>query len=110
MQSMTFLDHVQGPALLAVLCLLIFVEECGVPLPFAPGDVLLAVCGLAIRRGGLNPVLAVAAVYLSTLAGAMTGRELFDVAGTRLLRLFSGSEHLPGPLERARRLLRGIRR
>jgi membrane protein DedA with SNARE-associated domain len=101
----TYIEHLQGPALLGVLCLVIFVEECGVPVPFAPGDLLLVICGVAIRHGGLNPVLAVGAVYLTTLAGAMTGRAVFEVAGVRLLRLI-GSTRLRGGLERAARHVR----
>ena len=103
---MTYVDQLHGPALLAALCLVIFVEECGVPIPFAPGDLLLAACGLAIRGGGLDPLIAVPAVYLSTIAGAMTGREVFDVAGARLLRRLTGSTRLAGGLDRAARLVR----
>jgi membrane-associated protein len=102
----TYLDHFHGPALLAALCLVIFVEECGVPIPLAPGDLLLAACGLAIRGGGLDPLIAVPAVYLSTIAGAMTGREVFDVAGARLLRRLTGATRLGGGLDRAARLVR----
>jgi membrane-associated protein len=98
---MSFLDHVRGPELLALLCLLVFVEECGVPVPFAPGDVLLVACGLAIRAGDLNPAVALAAVYASTLAGAAAGREVFELGGARLL----GPTRLRGSLDRAARLL-----
>jgi membrane-associated protein len=102
----TAVEQLRGPALLGALCLLIYVEECGVPLPFAPGDLLLVVCGLAIRSGNLNPVAAVAAVYLVTVAGAMSGRELFDVAGARLLRRLAGPARLEATLDRGTRLLR----
>ena len=103
---MTFVDQFHGPALLGALCLVIFVEECGVPMPFAPGDLLLAACGLAIRDGGLDPVVAVPAVYLSTIAGAMSGREVFDVAGARLLRRFAGTSRWRRGLDRAGRFVR----
>jgi membrane-associated protein len=102
----TYLQQLHGPLLLAALCLLIFIEECGVPVPFAPGDLLLAACGLAIRSRGLDPLLAVPAVYASTIAGAMTGREVFDVAGARLLRRLTGATRFGGGLDRAARLLR----
>lgn len=102
---MTAIDHLHGPALLGVLCLVILVEELGVPVPLAPGDLLLALCGLAIRAGNLHPVIAVAAVYLATIAGAMSGRELFEAVGARLLRRLTGTTRLRGPLERAARLL-----
>jgi membrane-associated protein len=101
----TFVDQLHGPALLAALCLVIFVEECGVPVPFAPGDLLLAACGLAIRSRGLDPLVAIPAVYASTLAGAMVGREVFDLAGARLLRRLTGTTRLRGGLDRAARLV-----
>jgi membrane-associated protein len=101
----TYVDQFHGPGLLAALCLVIFVEECGVPVPFAPGDLLLAACGLAIRGGGLDPLIAVPAVYLSTIVGAMTGREVFDVAGARLLRRLTGSTWIGGGLDRAAHLV-----
>ncbi|HEY7201512.1 MAG TPA: VTT domain-containing protein [Candidatus Dormibacteraeota bacterium] len=102
---MTSIEQLHGPVLLGVICLLIFVEECGVPLPFAPGDLLLALCGLAIRNGSLHPLLAIAAVYLTTIAGAMCGRELFEVVGARILRRLTGTTRLRGSLDRAARLL-----
>jgi len=104
--TLTSIEQLEGPLLLGILCLLIFIEEVGVPLPFAPGDLLLAVCGLAIRNGSLNPVLAVATVYLTTIVGAMVGRELWEVAGARLLRRLAGATRMTGPLDRAGRLLR----
>jgi membrane protein DedA with SNARE-associated domain len=99
-----FITSLDGLALLAAVGFLVFVEECGVPLPFAPGDLLLAVCGLAIAAGRLNPVLAVGVVYGATVVGAMCGREVFSLAGSRILHRFYGSE-LPGPLERVSRIL-----
>src|SRR5215470_5952591 len=107
---MTYLDHLHGPVLLAALCLVIFVEECGVPVPLAPGDLLLATCGLAIRTQGLDPLLVVAAVYLCTVAGAMTGREVFDLAGVRLLRPLTASLRPLGAWAPATRLGGGLDR
>lgn len=103
---LTAIQQVHGYALLGVLCLVIFVEEIGVPIPLAPGDLLLAICGLAIRDGSLHPVAAVAAVYLTTIAGAMAGREVFERFGAPLLRRLTGSTRLRGPLERAAHLVR----
>jgi membrane protein DedA with SNARE-associated domain len=101
----TEIEQLHGPVLLGIICLLIFIEECGVPLPFAPGDLLLAVCGLAIHNGSLHPVLGLAAVYLTTIGGAMAGREIFARVGAPLLRRLTGSTRLQGPLERAAALL-----
>lgn len=97
--------QLQGMALLAVVCLLLTVEEFGVPMPFAPGDLLLAVVGIAIATGELHPVVGIGASLLSVIAGALAGRELFAAAGQRILRRLYGDE-LPGPLERAAGILR----
>jgi membrane-associated protein len=101
-----YLFQLHGLALLGALCLVLFVEECGVPMPFAPGDLLLALAGLAIRDGRLHPLVAVAAIYVSSVAGALLGRELFALLGARLLRRLTRSGRLSGPLDRAARLLR----
>jgi len=51
------LDGLSGAALVAGLCLLVFVEELDVPLPFAPGDVVLIACGLTAAADHLNALL-----------------------------------------------------
>lgn len=98
--------HMHGPAFLGVICLLIFIEECGVPVPFAPGDLLLALTGLGIRHGTIDPVLGTVAVYLATVAGAMTGREVFAAIGARLLRWLARSRRFGGQADRASGVLR----
>ena len=42
MNPITFVQGLSGTTLIAAICVLMFVEETGVPLPFAPGDVVLA--------------------------------------------------------------------
>jgi membrane protein DedA with SNARE-associated domain len=70
---------------IAVICCLIMLEELGVPMPFAPGDLLLVVAGVGIATGHLNPLLVVAATYVSALLGAIVGREVFERIGTATL-------------------------
>jgi membrane-associated protein len=74
-----------GYAPIAVICCLILLEELGIPMPFAPGDLLLVMAGVAIATGHLNPLLVVAATYVSALLGAVTGREVFERIGTAAL-------------------------
>jgi len=38
---MTSIENLGGMALILAICGLLFVEELGVPLPFAPGDIVL---------------------------------------------------------------------
>jgi energy-coupling factor transport system substrate-specific component len=100
------IQSLEGGALLAVICILLFLEECGLPLPFAPGDLLLAVGGIAIAGGRINPAVFVAAAAASTLAGAALGREIFARVGFERLMRVAGRLHARKPLQRASEILR----
>jgi energy-coupling factor transport system substrate-specific component len=106
MNAIGWVQGLQGLTLIVIVSGLLFVEELGVPLPFAPGDLLLAIAGIAIASGQVNPVLAVALVYSAIAAGAIIGRELFSLLGwERLIRVARPlSAH--GALERAAELMR----
>jgi membrane protein DedA with SNARE-associated domain len=47
----SFLQGLHGAVALALLTGLLFAEEAGVPLPFAPGELTLLVAGLLIVSG-----------------------------------------------------------
>jgi len=88
------------------ICGLLFVEECGVPLPFAPGDLVLMLGGIAIATQGVNPVLFVVAASLASIAGALVAREILKRAGAPALMKVAARLHVQGPIDRASRLLR----
>jgi energy-coupling factor transport system substrate-specific component len=95
----------EGTTLVAVICALMFLEEIGVPLFFAPGDIVLAAAGVAVAGGRVNPAALVGAVFVTCLVGAMLGREIFARIGwDRLMRL-AGPLRIRKPLERASILL-----
>lgn len=75
-----------GYGQVAGICVLILLEELGVPMPFAPGDLLLVLVGVSIATTHVNPVVVVLATYVSAIAGAMAGRELFARLGIAALR------------------------
>jgi energy-coupling factor transport system substrate-specific component len=105
MNPITWVQALQGPGLVAVICGLMFVEETGVPLPFAPGDLVLAIGGIAVAGGRVNPFLLVGAVFLSITVGALLGREGGQLLGwTRLMRV-AEPLRARAPLERAASLL-----
>ena len=85
---------------------LLFIEECGVPLPFAPGDLVLMLGGIAIATQGVNPVLLVVAASLASIAGALVAREILKRAGAPALMKVAIRLHVQGPIDRASRLLR----
>src|SRR6202163_403178 len=82
-----------------------FIEETGVPLPFAPGDLVLAIGGIAIAGGRVNPVMLVAAVVFSITLGAIIGRQAARLLGWDRLMKVAAPLHARGPLERAASLL-----
>ncbi len=48
MNPITSIASLSGDLLLVVIAGLVFVEETGIPIPFAPGDLLLIIAGVAI--------------------------------------------------------------
>lgn len=100
------IGRLSGDLLIVVLAGLVFIEESGVPVPFAPGDLLLIIAGIAIASDTVDPLPMVAALLLATVLGAMTGREVFSAVGRpALLRIADALRFRPA-LERATRLLR----
>src|SRR5437870_5343862 len=82
-----------------------FIEETGVPLPFAPGDLILALGGIAVAGGRVNPVLLVAAVAVSITVGALIGRGAAALLGWERLMRIAEPLRARGPLERAAGML-----
>jgi membrane-associated protein len=102
----TSIAHLSGALLVAVLATLMFIEETGVPVPFAPGDLLLLIAGIAIASDTVEPVPTVAALLVATVAGAMIGREVFAAVGRPALVKIAETLRFGPALERATRLLR----
>jgi len=100
-----WVQGLNGATLIAVICGLMFLEEVGVPLPFAPGDLVLAIGGIAIAAGRVNAWLFVPAVTVVILIGASLGREIFALLGWNRLMRVAEPLHARGPLERASGLL-----
>ena len=70
-----------GLTLACTIGALLFIEETGVPIPFAPGDLLLAIGGIAIAAGRVSPLQLVPVVFLAVVGGAVVGREIFAMVG-----------------------------
>ena len=85
MSEEIWLLNVSGYGLIAVICGLIVVEELGVPMPFAPGDLMLVVAGASIASAHLNPLIVAAGVYVAAVAGATAGREIYERIGVAAL-------------------------
>jgi len=100
-----WVQGLNGSTLIVVICGLMFLEEVGVPLPFAPGDLVLAIGGIAIAGGRVHPAVFVGAVAVTILGGAVLGREIFARLGWRRLMRVAEPLHARGALERASALL-----
>jgi membrane-associated protein len=70
-----------GDLLTGVIAALLFIEEVGVPIPFAPGDLMLIIGGIAIASGTVQATAFIPAVILASIAGALVGREIFALIG-----------------------------
>jgi len=81
MNPITSIGSLSGDLLLVVITGIVFVEETGIPIPFAPGDLLLIIAGVAIASDTVDAVPMVSALLLATILGAMVGREVFAAVG-----------------------------
>src|SRR5260370_28575126 len=70
-----------GYPLIAVICGLIVLEELGIPMPMAPGDLMLVLVGASIAAGPGNPLVGALATVLAALLRAFGRRELFPRVG-----------------------------
>jgi membrane-associated protein len=95
-----------GDLLIGVIAGLVFIEESGIPVPFAPGDLLLIIAGIAIASDTVEPVPMVAAILVASVVGAMVGREVFAAVGRPALMRAADALGFRPALERATRLLR----
>jgi membrane-associated protein len=95
-----------GDLLIAVIAGLVFIEESGIPVPFAPGDLLLIIAGIAIASDTVEPIPMVAALLTASVVGAMVGREVFAAVGRPALMKAADALGFRSGLERATRLLR----
>jgi membrane-associated protein len=100
------IGSLSGDLLLAVIAGLVFVEETGIPIPFAPGDLLLIIAGIAIASDTVDPLPMVGALLLATVLGAMIGREVFAAVGRPALLKAADALGFRPALERTTELLR----
>lgn len=103
---MSVLNAFHGWSAVIVLCSLIFVEEAGMPLPMAPGDLLLVGAGVLISTGDLDPMVFLPLALLASVAGAMVGYTWTRAIGTRALWALAGRLGAEAHLERAADRLR----
>ncbi len=83
---MDFLTGLHGAVATILLCVLLFIDEAGVPLPFIPNEVLLIVAGLLIASGSLNPFVFYPIACVALVGGSFSGYSWARRVGPRRLR------------------------
>jgi membrane protein DedA with SNARE-associated domain/uncharacterized RDD family membrane protein YckC len=74
-------------------------------LPFAPGDLLLVLGGLAIATGSVNALILGVCVTLAIISGAMLGREVFALVGRAALERAASVLRFKPALDRVSRMV-----
>jgi membrane protein DedA with SNARE-associated domain/DNA-binding transcriptional ArsR family regulator len=103
---MAFLQGLHGTVAIIVLCTLLFAEEAGVPLPFAPGELTLIVAGLLIAVGAINPFVFLPLAVIACIAGALLGYSWAGLIGTGGLRSIAERLHQTKAFDRVENRLR----
>lgn len=104
---MTLISGLHGVVATVLLCGLLFAEEAGIPLPFAPGELTLLAAGLLIATGGLDPFAFIPLAVAACVGGALIGFSWSQVLGERGLRALAVRLHQEPTLDRAASRLRG---
>ena len=86
---------------IAIICLLLYLEEAGLPLPVAPGEAVLLGAGLLIATGTDPFWLVIPLAYAAVVAGIVTAYAWAHWIGPRRLRTLAQRLHAGGPYDRA---------
>jgi membrane-associated protein len=101
---MSGLLHMNGMAAMVLICAVLFAEECGVPLPLLPGDLLLVAGGIIAATGHLSLAVFIAATTLAMCGGGIIGHGWSHAVGRpalgRLAARLGQRERLDGVLRR----------
>ncbi|MGH7723361.1 MAG: VTT domain-containing protein [Candidatus Dormibacteria bacterium] len=97
---MSFLQGLHGVVAVVLLCGLLFAEESGVPLPFAPGEIVLLAAGLLIAAGGLDPYVFIPLAMAACILGSFVGYGWARLVGERGLVSLAQRLHQQRNLER----------
>jgi membrane-associated protein len=100
-----FLTGLHGAVATVLICVLLFIDEAGVPLPFIPNEVLLIVAGLLIAAGSLNPFIFYPFACVALFGGSFSGYSWAKAVGPRQLRRVAGMLHATKAYDRALRRL-----
>lgn len=78
-----------GVLALLLICAVLFIEECGVPVPMLPGDGLLVAGGVLAASGRVSPLVFFPAATLAMCGGALIGHSWSGTYGGPVLGRFA---------------------
>lgn len=91
---------------MVLFCGLLFAEDAGVPLPFAPGELVLLAAGLLMAAGGLSPYAFVPLALLASTGGALLAFTWAGFVGDHGLEAIARRLHGTRALERVQTRVR----
>lgn len=97
---MAFLTGLHGIVALVLFSSLLFAEEAGVPLPFAPGEAVLIAAGILIADGALVAWVFIPAACLATAGGSVAGYLWARALGPQALYTIAERLRATGSLKR----------
>lgn len=97
---MNILLALHGATGISLLCLLLFAEEAGIPVPLLPGDGILIVAGILIANDSIPLWVFLPLACLAVFAGAMMGYAWTRLLGRQGLVALAARLHAAGALAR----------
>jgi membrane-associated protein len=97
---MSTILSLHGATGVALLCLLLFIEEAGVPLPLAPGDAILIAAGVLIANDSIPLPVFLICAYIAVLGGAFVGYTWTRALGMRGLMSLAERLHIDQAVDR----------
>jgi membrane protein DedA with SNARE-associated domain len=91
---------------IAIVCALLFLEEAGLPIPVAPGEVVLIGAGILVASGSAPLWLMAPLAYLAVICGVLTGYTWAQRIGPKRVHALAARLHAGGPYDRAAARLR----
>lgn len=82
---MNFLSGFHGGIAIALICALLFIEEAGIPVPFAPGDALLIAAGVLASNDQVLLWVFLPLAFLACIAGALTAYSWSRLVGAQAI-------------------------
>jgi membrane-associated protein len=107
-ESLSFLAALRGWPSLLIVCGLLLAEEAGLPLPFAPGEVILIAGGLLVASGALPVWEVVPAEYVAVVLGCLIGFGWSRAIGPDRLRRLAEMVRASRSFDRVSARLQGV--